>query len=135
MTPLADYARAPQIIPCMVIYFMIPWIIFIYWWLAADGKMLFNLVVLFVNRILPSCCCLLKVKRIIGLVYLLIWTLFFLGILVYQLSEAKASDSLNLVLVWEYLKKTGLLLLHSITSDMLKPSEYPPVILLKYNCQ
>lgn len=74
-----DYARALQIIPCMVIYFMIPWIIFIYWWLSADGKMLFNLVVLFVYRIPPSCCCLLKVLRIIGLVYLLIWTLFSWG--------------------------------------------------------
>jgi hypothetical protein len=61
--------------------------------------MLFNLVVLFVYRILPGGCCLLKVIRIIGLVYLLIWTLFFLGKLVYQLSEATASDSLNLVLV------------------------------------
>lgn len=59
-------------------YLMIPWIIFIYWWLSADGKMLFNLVVLFVYRILPSCC-LLKVIRIIGLVYLLIWTLFSWG--------------------------------------------------------
>jgi hypothetical protein len=30
---------------------------------------------------------------------------FFLGILVYQLIEATSSDSLNLVLVWEYLQK------------------------------
>jgi len=130
MTQLTDFACGFQIISCMVIHFMIHWIIFIYWWLSADDKMLFNLVVLFVYRILPGGCCLLKVIRIIGLVYLLIWTLFFLGKLVYQLSEATASDSLNLVLVWEYLKKTGLLPLHFITSDILKPSEYPPVILL-----
>jgi len=134
MTHLTDYARALQIIPCMVIYFIIPWIIFIYWWLSADGKMLFNLVVLLVYRILPSCCCLLKVIRIIGLVYLLIWTLFLgdFGVSTEWSNSIRFSD---LVLVWEYLKKTGLLLLHSITSDILKPSEYPPVILLKYNCQ
>jgi len=134
MTHLTDYARALQIIPCMVIYFMIPWIIFIYWWLSADGKMLFNLVVLLVYRILPSCCCLLKVIRIIGLVYLLIWTLF-LGDFGVSTEWSNSIWFSDLVLVWEYLKKTGLLLLHSITSDILKPSEYPPVILLKYNCQ
>jgi len=134
MTHLTDYARALQIIPCMVIYFIIPWIIFIYWWLSADGKMLFNLVVLLVYRILPSCCCLLKVIRIIGLVYLLIWTLF-LGDFGVSTEWSNSIWFSDLVLVWEYLKKTGLLLLHSITSDILKPSEYPPVILLKYNCQ
>ena len=79
--------------------------------------------------------CLLKVKRIIGLVYLLIWTLFSWGY--WCINWLKQHHLILWIWCWSEStsKKNGLLLLHSITSDILKPSEYPPVILLKYNCQ